>query len=430
MSNLWIFILVMTLGFLPISIFVYWYKYRGTVIYKTAFAILITNLIVGIASFSVGQYGIIHLLWYFPIGYLALLIGNVLFKKFVQRPIKGSIEVLKEVTRGDLNAEINKEFLESNDEIGQMNITLNEMIHNLKETAEFARQVGEGNLDHEISMASDEDHLRQALMEMREKLKDAAKLQEEKRLDEEKRSWANEGLAKLNEILRKQDDVSELSYQIISFIVNYLNANQGGIFIRNTDDENNSILELKSFYAFNRRKYIKKIFEWGEGLVGNCAMEKQTVHLTEIPQNYIQITSGLGGSNPKSLLLVPMKMEKEVLGVIEIASFKNFEIHQIAFLEQASLSIASSLNMAETNKRTSELLEKTQQQAEEMAAQEEEMRQNMEELQATQEESSRRAEEFEMQFIELQDLNDELQRKLQHAEEKIQELESKLEKKK
>jgi len=159
-------------------------------------------------------------------------------------------------------------------------------------------------------------------------------------------------------------------------------------------------------------------------------MEKQTIHLTEIPQNYIQITSGLGGSNPKSLLLVPMKMEKEVLGVIEIATFNEFEAHQIAFLEQASLSIASSLNMAETNKRTSELLEKTQQQAEEMAAQEEEMRQNMEELQATQEESSRRAEEFEMQFIELQDLNDELQRKLEHAEEKIQELESKLEKKK
>jgi len=430
MSNLWIFILVMTLGFLPISIFVYWYKYRGTVIYKTAFAILITNLIVGIASFSVGHYGIIHLLWYFPVGYIALLIGNVLFKKFVQRPIKGSIEVLKEITRGDLSAEINSEFLESNDEIGQMSNTLNEMIHNLKETAEFARQVGEGNLDHEINLLSEDDHLRQALMEMREKLKDAAKLQEEKRIDEEKRSWANEGLAKLNEILRKQDDVSELSYQILSFLVNYLNANQGGIFIRNTDDENNSILELKSFYAFNRRKYIKKVFEWGEGLVGNCAMEKQTIHLTEIPQNYIQITSGLGGSNPKSLLLVPMKMEKEVLGVIEIATFNEFETHQIAFLEQASLSIASSLNMAETNKRTSELLEKTQQQAEEMAAQEEEMRQNMEELQATQEESSRRAEEFEMQFIELQDLNDELQRKLEHAEEKIQELESKLEKKK
>ncbi len=157
----------------------------------------------------------------------------------------------------------------------------------------------------------------------------------------------------------------------------------------------------------------------GEGLVGNCALEKQTMHLTEIPDNYIQITSGLGGSEPHSLLLIPMKMEDEVLGVIEIASFNEFEKYQIGFLEQASLSIASSLNMAETNRRTSELLEKTQQQAEEMSAQEEEMRQNMEELQATQEESSRRAEEFEQKFIELQDTNDELVRKIEKLESKL-----------
>ena len=262
-------------------------------------------------------------------------------------------------------------------------------------------------------------------MEMREKLKEADKLAKDKRIEEEKRSWANEGLAKLNEILRKQVDVEELSFQILSYIVNYMNANQGGIFIRNNEDQNNILLELKAFYAFNRRKFIKKTFELGEGLVGNCAMEKQIVHLTEIPQDYIQITSGLGGSNPKSLLLIPMKMEEDVLGVIEIASFNTFENYQIEFLEQASLSIASSLNMAETNKRTAELLERTQQQAEEMAAQEEEMRQNMEELQATQEESSRRAEDFEMQLIELQDTNDDLVRQLENAKKEIEKLKSK-----
>jgi putative methionine-R-sulfoxide reductase with GAF domain len=294
-------------------------------------------------------------------------------------------------------------------------------------------------------------------MEMKEKLRDAAKLQEEKRIEEEKRSWANEGLAKLNEILRKQDDVAELSYQIISYLINYMNANQGGIFIRNNDDPNNITLELQSFYAFNRRKFIKKTFELGEGLVGNCAIEKKRVHITEIPDNYIQITSGLGGSNPKSLVLVPMKLEDEVLGVIEIASFNNFEDYQIDFLEQASLSIASSLNMAETNKRTSELLEKTQQQAEEMSAQEEEMRQNMEELQATQEESTRRnvemeklleesqiqkedmeriieqsqkqAEEIEMQIVEFEEREIVWETKLESANEKIKELEAKLKKK-
>ncbi len=450
MSDFWILLLVMFFGVLPLSTFVYWYKYKGTILYKTAIAILSTNLLVTMAAFVIGEYGIKFILLYVPFGYTALLIGNVIFKKFVQRPIKGSIEALKKISDGNLNITIAKELKESNDEIGHMNIALDELIMNLKDTAEFARQVGEGNLDYEVEVRSDHDHLRIALTDMREKLKEAARLQEEKRIDEEKRSWANEGLAKLNEILRKQENVEELSYQILSYLINYMDANQGGIFIRNNEDENNIILELKSFYAFDRRKYIKKTFELGEGLVGNCALEKQTIHLTEIPNNYIQITSGLGGSNPHSLLLVPMKMEDEVLGIIEIASFHDFEPHQIEFLEQASLSIASSLNMAETNKRTTELLERTQQQAEEMAAQEEEMRQNMEELQATQEESTRKNEEverlleqsqkqaelMEQQTVEMQEQVDDFQErevvwqvKLQSAQEKIDELEAKLKKK-
>jgi len=425
MNPVLLFSLIMFFGVMPVSILIYWLKYRGTIIYKTAFAILITNLLVAIASFTIGEYGIKYFIWYIPVGYAALFIGNFVFKKFVQRPLKGSIEALEKISNGELNAEIDEEIKLRDDETGKMNIALDELIQNLKDTAEFARQVGEGNLDHEIDLLSDNDHLRIALMEMREKLKEADKLAKDKRIEEEKRSWANEGLAKLNEILRKQVDVEELSFQILSYIVNYMNANQGGIFIRNNEDQNNILLELKAFYAFNRRKFIKKTFELGEGLVGNCAMEKQIVHLTEIPQDYIQITSGLGGSNPKSLLLIPMKMEEDVLGVIEIASFNTFENYQIEFLEQASLSIASSLNMAETNKRTAELLERTQQQAEEMAAQEEEMRQNMEELQATQEESSRRAEDFEMQLIELQDTNDDLVRQLENAKKEIEKLKSK-----
>jgi methyl-accepting chemotaxis protein len=457
MNDILLFTLIMVFGIFPLAVFVYWYKYKGTILYKTAYAILSTNILVAIASFAIGNLGIKYIFWYIPIGYFALFVGNYVFKKFVQRPLKSSIDALENVSQGDLDVEIDEEVKKSKDETGYMNVALDKMIHNLKDTAEFARQVGEGNLDHEIEILSESDHLRSALMEMKEKLKEASELQEEKRIEEEKRSWANEGLAKLNEILRKQDDVAELSFQILSYLVNYMNANQGGIFITNNEDPNNIILELQSFYAFNRRKYIKKTFELGEGLVGNCAIEKKRVHLTEIPDNYIQITSGLGGSNPKSLVLIPMKLEEEVLGVIEIASFNNFEDYQIDFLEQASLSIASSLNMAATNKRTAELLEKTQQQAEEMSAQEEEMRQNMEELQATQEESTRRnmemeklleetqsqkdemekiitqsqkqAEEIEMQVVEFEDREMVLENKLKAANEKIKELEAKLKKK-
>lgn len=103
----------------------------------------------------------------------------------------------------------------------------------------------------------------------------------------------------------------------------------------------------------------------------------------------------MGGSNPKSILIVPLKVEEEVLGVIEIASFNPFEKHEIEFVEKIGQNIASTLASVRISERTAQLLEKTQQQAEEMAAQEEEMRQNMEELQATQEEAARKTGEME-----------------------------------
>ncbi len=434
MSDLLIFIFFIVLFILPLSIFVNWYRYKKTIVFKTAFAILSASLLVAIISFMVGYYGIKNLWWYIPVGYLALFIGNLTSRKFVQRPIKNTTKVLDEIKAGDLSVNISQKNKHENDEIGIMNISFQEMVDNLRETAEFARQIGEGNLDHKIEPLSEQDELRIALIEMRDKLKKAAVLQEDQRKEEKKRQWANEGLAKVNEILRQQEDVDELAYNTISFIINYLGANQGGIFVRE-DEDNKIIFDLKACYAYDRRKFLNKTFEPGEGLLGTCALEKETIQLTEIPDNYIQISSGLGEANPKYIAMVPMKLEEEVLGIMEIASFDILEEYQIDFLEQVSLTIASSLNMTRTNKRTSELLEKTQQQAEEMSAQEEEMRQNMEELQATQEESSRKAADFEEQLDvitseleEAENREEKLHFELKQAKTKIKKLEQQLKK--
>ncbi len=422
MSSALIFVLVIIFFVLPLVFLSYHLNYKGTIVFKTAFSNLISNLVIALGAYFVGYLGILHVIWFVILGYIALFVGNLAVKRYVQKPANLTTQVLNKVSYGDLDVQIDEELKKSNDEIGQMNTALFNMIDYLKETGEFARQVGEGNFDYNIEALSGKDHLRHVLLEMRDKLKEASELEAEKRKEEEQRRWSNEGMTKLNDILRQQENITEISYKVISFLVKYLEANQGGIFIRNSDDENDVFYELQAAYAFNHRKYIEKTFKPGEGLVGTCAIEKKRIYMTNIPDDYIEITSGLGGSNPKALLIVPMKIEDEVYGVIEIASFNTFEDYQIEFVEEASLSIASTLSAAETNRKTKELLEKTQQQAEEMSSQEEEMRQNMEELQATQEESTRKAQEYERQLAEAKEKQEELEKKLEEANKEIERL--------
>jgi hypothetical protein len=152
-------------------------------------------------------------------------------------------------------------------------------------------------------------------------------------------------------------------------------------------------------------------------------MEKETIQLTEIPDDYVEITSGLGKATPSYILLVPLKHEEDVLGVIEIASFRVFEKHEVEFTERVAQSIASTILSVKINARTRMLLEQSQQQAEEMLAQEEEMRQNMEELQATQEEMSRKAQEQKQR-------EDDLRREFEEEKERLMQEIKELKKKK
>jgi len=332
------------------------------------------------------------------VGVIGLLIlSSVIFfssLNYIITPITKITHTLKRLAQGDIENEMILEYNQS-DEIGQMAEALNVSVKGLTQKTEFAQSIGKGNLEASLTLLSDEDTLGKSLIHMRESL-NAAQIEEANRKSEdEKRRWTNEGLAKFSDILRQNNDKIEvLAAEIIKNVVHYLNANQGGLFIYNDDDPDNIHFELLSAFAYNRHKHIKKQILLGEGLVGTCALEKQTVYLTEIPENYIQITSGLGEARPKCLLIVPLLIEEKVLGIIEIASFTEIEQYQIEFVEKLAQSIASTLTSVRTNIRTASLLAKTQQQAEEMSAQEEEMRQNMEELQATQEESARKTSEM------------------------------------
>ncbi len=206
--------------------------------------------------------------------------------------------------------------------------------------------------------------------------------------EEKQRQWVSEGLAQTVGILREHNDIQLMGDRIIAHIVRYMQANQGGLFIVNKIDDK-KCLSLLACYAYERKKFAEKTVAIGEGLIGQTYLEKKYVYLTNIPKNYINITSGLGKTTPRSLLIMPLIINEEVEGVLELASFREFQPYEIDFIQTLSENIAATLRNGRVSAQTKVLLEESQQQAEEMQAQEEEMRQNMEELQATQEQSER-----------------------------------------
>jgi PAS domain S-box-containing protein len=261
---------------------------------------------------------------------------------------------------------------------------LNEETRRVGTLSQFIEAVSAGNYDIELNGESDDGNLTNTLITMRNKLKQNAE-------DDRKRNWATTGLAQVGEILRASGQSStDLYDSIIKFVVKYTKSNQGGLFILNDDEEKNHFLELVACYAFERKKYLTRQIQIGDGLVGQCFMEGQRIYLLEVPQEYVSITSGLGGANPNALLIVPMKVNDKIYGVIELASFHKFEEYEIELVEKLAENIASTISNVRVNDTTRVLLEKTQQQAEEMKSQEEEIRQNMEELEATQEEMRRK----------------------------------------
>ena len=248
----------------------------------------------------------------------------------------------------------------------------------------FIEAISSGNYAVDLHIEGDQSNLSTTLISMRDKLRDNAD-------EDRRRNWTTTGLAQIGEILRAPTATTEeLLDNIIKFVVKYTKSNQGGLFILNEDTENDHYLELVACYAFERKKYLAKRVTAGEGLVGQCYLEGQRMYLLEVPKEYITITSGLGGANPNALLIVPLKVNEKVYGVLELATFGEYQDFEIDLVEKLAESIASTISTVRVNESTRILLEKTQQQAEEMRAQEEEMRQNMEELEATQEEMRRK----------------------------------------
>jgi len=274
---------------------------------------------------------------------------------------------------------------------------------------EFADNISKGNVKAKYA-ADTPDKLGTSLVNMRESLITAAER-------EEREKFANLGLARIGEILRLHaENLQMLCDRVVEEIVKYMKANQGSIFVVENQGGKDEFLKLMAARAWDRKKYIQKTFTLGEGLVGQAAIEKHTIFITRVPDDYVTITSGLGEANPNSILIVPLKSEDNVVGVIELASFKVFQDYEIKYLEKVGESIASMIITTRNNQKNKELLQKSNLLTEQMRAQEEEMRQNLEEMQATQEEMHRKNREIERLLHEADQKEVQLQAQLQEIQ--------------
>jgi PAS domain S-box-containing protein len=264
---------------------------------------------------------------------------------------------------------------------------INKLAEQFDKIKQFALQASDGTFEQK-NIFENKGDLGESLAKMVDNLQEIAR-------NEEFRRWANEGIASFAAILRKHsDDLRELTHEILVHLIKYIDACQGAIFVVNKEEDEQEYLELTACYAYERKKYIEKRLEPGQSLVGQCYLEKKTTYMKEVPQNYVKITSGMGGANPNNILIVPLISNENIYGVLELASFKEMTQHQIDFVERNAESIASAISAVKLNENTKKLLQESQVATEQLRAQEEEMRQNMEELAATQEEMKRRQDEL------------------------------------
>ncbi|WP_223460611.1 HAMP domain-containing protein [Pseudomonas sp. A-R-26] len=245
--------------------------------------------------------------------------------------VRAIADVATAVTKGDLTRYVE---VEAKGEVAELKDNVNEMIRNLRETT---RQNAE-------------------------------------------QDWLKSNLAKFNRLLQGQRDLAAVSKMVLSELAPLINAQHGVFYMMNESPPDPAKLKLMSAYAYKGNINVNDEWRLGEGLVGQCAYEKRRILLTDVPADYVAISSGLGAAAPLNIIVLPILFENKVKAVVEMASFTRYSIIHQTFLDQLAESIGIVLNTIEANMRTEELLKQSQSLAQELQRQQEELRQTNEEL--------------------------------------------------
>ncbi len=321
----------------------------------------------------------------------------------ITKPINKLIEGTKKIAEGDLTFKLQKN---ANDEVGILSEAVNQMMDNFVKVVKQADIIADGDYTNDVIPRSDKDELGEALQRMTKTLRDIS-------AENEKQNWFVTGQNELNDIMRGDPDILSLTRDVITYLSKYLDAQVGAMYILGVGDE----LKLLGSYAFTKRKNFINKLKIGEGLVGQAALEKEMISVTNVPEDSIRIRSATVDAAPYNVVVTPFTYHGELLGVIELGSFKELSDRSLEFLNMVMENIAINTNSANARTRMKELLDETQRQSGELKEQQEELRAANEELAEQTNSLKTSEEELKTQHEELQVTNEELEEKTQLLEE-------------
>ncbi|MFA8341515.1 MAG: response regulator [Rhodothermaceae bacterium] len=377
---------------------------------------------------------VLHLIQLVILISLIVIIGTIITitsTKSITTPLSDIVDGLEAISSGNLTKTV---FSERDDEIGILAKSYLRMQTNLKQVVDHAKFIANGNYTKIIEPKSDQDELSFSLNNMTNSLNDLSK-------KNYWQTWIQSGQNGLNEIMRGDLDSTAMANNIITYLSDYLDAQIGAFYIFDEDEE---VLKLTASYAFTMRKNLSDSFKFGEGIVGQAALEKKMISLTKLPDDYIRINSALGDSPPKNILTFPVILNSQVIAVIELGTFDEFNEHQIEFIELSAENIAVNINSALSRSRLNSLLEQTREQATAFQKQqlqlqnsnieleeqtnrlrlsESELKSQREELQATNDKLEEKTLYLTTQKEQIQFKNNELEEIKQQLEQKAKELE-------
>jgi HAMP domain-containing protein len=324
-----------------------------------------------------------------------IMIAFFFFRQILIRPLTNISQAADMMAHGYLQVKTNHI---GNNELGKIGRSINHLTDNLSKATQFIKRIGEGDFEAKLNLHGfdeNKDGLANALIEMRNRLKIIA-------LQEDKRNWTNQGLALFSDILRDNSaDLSSLCQLVITHLVKYLQAQQGGIFLLNNHNNQANYLELTAAYAYDAARIAQSQVSPEEGLLGQTYSSQKTHYITQIPENYLQISSGLGNSHPRAILLIPLKHNEITEGVLEIACFHELDNYQIEFAEKIAENTASFIHNSRIQSKMQTLVDELKSQAEQFLAQETVMRQHFEDFQMQQEENEKVINHLQNQILQL-----------------------------